>query len=177
MSIPSKMRLIYQEEMVIKRSIEDVFFYLGHTFENADTWLIGCRRIKAFEGYERFGMWKGKKYVRHGGGLFKIGTLRMEEEVVLFEENKRFMMKTFSNALQPYWDYQFEKIDDNTTRWKYKVYSASNNVFHRIYQSLFFGIAVHRIKPSHLHVKARLENNDVLNCEASETRLSEYQMN
>jgi len=80
-------------------------------------------------GFERFGMRLGKKYIRHGGGPFKIGTMVMEEEVIVFEENKRFMLKTFSSALQPYWDYHFTKIDDNITHWEYFVFSISTCFF------------------------------------------------
>ncbi len=156
------MRLLYKESLTIKRPIADVFYYLGHTFENADTWLYGCKRLKAYRGHERFGMRLGKKYLRHGGGPFKIGTMRMVDEVIHFEENKRFMLKTFSSALQPYWDYQFTKMDENTTRWEYFVYSDSSKWKYFLFQRIFFGIAIKRLIPAHLKVKELLENNTVL---------------
>ncbi|OUS25322.1 hypothetical protein A9Q99_22290 [Gammaproteobacteria bacterium 45_16_T64] len=156
------MRLLYKESLVINRPIADVFYYLGHTFENADTWLYGCKKIKAYRGHERFGMRLGKKYMRYGGGPFKIGTMVMEEEVILFEENKRFMLKTFSDALQPYWDYHFTKVDENTTRWEYFVYSDNNKWKDRLFQRIFFGIAIKRLVPAHLKARDLLESNSVL---------------
>lgn len=104
----------------------------------------------------------GKKYVRHGGGPFKIGTMVMEEEVIVFEENRRFMLKTFSRALQPYQDYHFTKIDENTTHWEYFVYSNNAKWKDFLFQRIFFGIAIKRLTPAHLKVKELLENGSVL---------------
>jgi len=158
-----RMRKIYGHQLIINRPVEDVFFYLGHTFENASVWMDGCRRVVAQPGYEAYGMWLGKKYFRTMAMPFRIFNLKKPEKCVAFENNKRFVMTTEILNVQPHWNYEMRAIGDNKTEFNYSVTVGNNGIFSRLFiQPLFLWTIKGRLEKSHHYMKALFDDGLVL---------------
>ncbi|WP_372865522.1 SRPBCC family protein [Spongiibacter sp.] len=143
-------RVLFEHRFTINRPIDQCFYYLGHTFENASVWMKGCRRVIAQSGYENYGMWLGKRYYRSMAGPLSIGTLTREEWVHIFEPGKRFVIRTDIPGVEPNWDYNFTALDEQRTEFHYRVYTHNHQWFSRyIVQPLFMAAARPRLNFSH----------------------------
>tara|TARA_R110001592_G_scaffold229659_1_gene486327 strand:- start:547 stop:1041 length:495 start_codon:yes stop_codon:yes gene_type:complete len=144
-----KERTLFSLSFVMNCAAEDAFFYLGHTFENASMWMHGCRRVIAKSGYERFGMWQGKRYFRSMALPFFIGSTTKEEWVHHIEENKRFVIRTDFPTVQPHWDYNFKALDNGRCEFRYRVYTTNHSLYARFLQFFFMALAKPRLNYSH----------------------------
>ncbi|OUS26880.1 hypothetical protein A9Q99_16835 [Gammaproteobacteria bacterium 45_16_T64] len=157
------MRKIYGHKLIIHRPVNEVFYYLGHTFENASVWMDGCRRVVAQPGYEGYGLWLGKRYFRTMAMPFRLFNLKKPEECLVFEPNKRFVMTTDILNLQPHWNYEMRAIDENKTEFHYSVTIGNKGIISRLFVQPFFLWTIKgRLEKSHSYMKSLLDDGLVL---------------
>lgn len=142
-------RTLHSHRFVVNCSAEEAFSYLGHTFENASMWMRGCQRVIAKPGYERYGIWLGKRYFRSMALPFFIGSTTKEEWVHHLEENKRFVIRTNFPTVQPHWDYNFKALDHRRCEFSYRVYTTNHSFYARLLQFFFMALAKPRLNYSH----------------------------
>ena len=123
------MREFFRHTLTIEKPIQDCFSYIAHTFENAPSWMEGCKNIVVRPGFERFGMWEGKTYDRTFALPFHIGSstkpdviLKVEEEnPYKFDEEKRFIVTMKSPAVDPIFDNRFTAMGADKTQFDYSI--------------------------------------------------------